>query len=125
MDSGLSTRMRTALDELLPRIEAQAPHKLYDPSTAYDLSCAQNEVLREELMEFFKTAVEDKLVDKASPITCLHCPRARLIVADLRPTKHRRRRYRAPQRFGLFLQLTIQAHSSHFPGTHHTHWWSE
>lgn len=64
MDSGLSTRMSSALEELLPKIDAVAPHKLYDPTTAIDLSSAQNEVLRTELIEFFKTTVENKLSSK-------------------------------------------------------------
>jgi hypothetical protein len=64
MDSGLSTRMSSALEELFPKIDAVAPHKLYDPTTAIDLSCAQNEVLRTELIEFFKTTVENKLTAK-------------------------------------------------------------
>ncbi|KAF2715546.1 PLP-dependent transferase [Pleomassaria siparia CBS 279.74] len=64
MDSGLSTRMSTALQELIPKLKAVAPHDLYDPTTAIDLSCAQNEMLREELIEFLKTTVEKKTSKK-------------------------------------------------------------
>lgn len=71
MDSGLSKRMSNALEELLPQIEAVAPHKLYDPTTAVDLSSAQNEVLRPELIEFFKTTVENKLTTEVGPYSIL------------------------------------------------------
>jgi hypothetical protein len=64
MDSGLSTRMERALGEVLPSITAAAPPQRYDATTAVDLSSAQNEVLRPELVEFFKSTVEDKVTNK-------------------------------------------------------------
>jgi hypothetical protein len=64
MDYGLSSRMDRTLEEFLPTIAAAAPPRDYDPSTAVDLSSAQNEVLRPELLEFFKSTVEDKVTDK-------------------------------------------------------------
>ncbi|KAF2465686.1 PLP-dependent transferase [Lindgomyces ingoldianus] len=62
MDSGLSERMDKTLQELLPKAAAAvATPKNYDPSTAIDLSSAHNAVIRDELQEFFKTTVEDRL----------------------------------------------------------------
>jgi hypothetical protein len=66
MDSGLSARMSKAVKELLPVSAAHAPPKNYNATTAIDLSTAQNEILRKELQEFFKTAVEDKLTADVS-----------------------------------------------------------
>jgi hypothetical protein len=48
------------LGQFLPPI---AP-KQYDASTAIDLSSAQNEVLRPELLEFFKSTVENNVTSK-------------------------------------------------------------
>jgi hypothetical protein len=64
MDSGLSSRMERALDEVLPSITAAATPQHYDATAAVDLSSAQNEVLRPELVEFFKSTVEDKVTGK-------------------------------------------------------------
>lgn len=64
MDSGLSTRATETLNQLLPKAAAVAPPKNYDPATAVDLSSAQNDVLRPELLEFFKTTVEDELTEE-------------------------------------------------------------
>ena len=65
--------MVKALEELVPKAAAAAPPPNYDPTSAIDLSNAQNEVLRPELQEFFKTTIEDKLSEKASPITHQRC----------------------------------------------------
>ena len=62
MESGLSERMATALDELQTN-HAQSP-ATSDLANAIDLSNAQNEVLRPELVEFCKTTIEDKLTGK-------------------------------------------------------------
>ncbi|ORX90764.1 pyridoxal phosphate-dependent transferase [Clohesyomyces aquaticus] len=65
MDSGISTRMGKTLVELLPKTAAAAaPLKGYDAATAIDLSNSQNEVIRHELQEFFKTTVEDNMTSK-------------------------------------------------------------
>jgi hypothetical protein len=64
MDSGLSSRMERALNEFLPSIAEAALPKQYHATTAVDLSSAQNEVLRTELVEFFKSTVEDKVTGK-------------------------------------------------------------
>jgi hypothetical protein len=64
MDPGLSTRMSKALKLLQPHAAAKILPKNYDATTAIDLSNAQNEMLHKELVEFFKTTVEDKLTDK-------------------------------------------------------------
>ncbi|KAF1845286.1 PLP-dependent transferase [Cucurbitaria berberidis CBS 394.84] len=65
MESGLSLRMQTTLEELLPAFGATAPLKQYNPTASIDLSSAQNEVLRSELVEFFKSTIEDKLTGQA------------------------------------------------------------
>jgi hypothetical protein len=52
--------MERALEEWLPATASATPPKHYDATTAVDLSSAQNEVLRPELLEFFKSTVEDK-----------------------------------------------------------------
>ncbi|KAH7112124.1 pyridoxal phosphate-dependent transferase [Dendryphion nanum] len=65
MDSGLSARMARALREHAPKLTAHEPPKNYNAATAIDLSSGQNEVLRSELLEFFKTTVEEKLTQEA------------------------------------------------------------
>ncbi|KAF2187328.1 PLP-dependent transferase [Zopfia rhizophila CBS 207.26] len=64
MDAGLSTRMVKALQDLLPTAAAIAPPSNFDPTTAIDLSDAQNSCIRDEVQEFFKTIVEEKLTEK-------------------------------------------------------------
>jgi hypothetical protein len=64
MESGLSKRMQTTLEDILPTIAAAAPPAQYNPTTAIDLSNAQNEVLRPELLDFFKTTVEKGVTSK-------------------------------------------------------------
>ncbi|KAF1961735.1 PLP-dependent transferase [Byssothecium circinans] len=64
MDSGLSSRMVHALEDLIPKAAATAAPEKCDLATCIDLSNAQNEVLRPELLEFFKTAVEDRATQK-------------------------------------------------------------
>lgn len=56
--------MRATLDAHAPnshRVESQASA---DGCNAIDLSTAQSEIIRPELLEFFKTLVEDKMTDK-------------------------------------------------------------
>jgi hypothetical protein len=52
MDPGLSWRMQRTLESFNPH-GARPKH--------VDLSSAQNEVLRPELLEFFKSTVEDQV----------------------------------------------------------------
>jgi hypothetical protein len=54
--------MERALEECLPA--TAAPPKHYNATAAVDLSSAQNEVLRPELLEFFKSTVEDKVTSQ-------------------------------------------------------------
>ncbi|KAH7396693.1 pyridoxal phosphate-dependent transferase [Phaeosphaeria sp. MPI-PUGE-AT-0046c] len=56
MDYGLSTRMQSAVEEFAPT----TPPTHSNTANVIDLSTAQNEVLRPELVEFFKSTVEDK-----------------------------------------------------------------
>jgi hypothetical protein len=63
MDYGLSDRMVLALEELHAG-SIEHPTGSSKPDESIDLSNAQNEVLRPELVEFFKTTVEDKLISK-------------------------------------------------------------
>ncbi|KAH7083187.1 pyridoxal phosphate-dependent transferase [Paraphoma chrysanthemicola] len=60
MEAGLSLRAAKTLDAFLP---AAAPHA--NPNTVCDVSTAQNEVLRPELLEFFKSTVEDQVTSSA------------------------------------------------------------
>jgi hypothetical protein len=53
MDPGLSSRMQRTLET--------HPHGATPPKTIVDLSSAQNEVLRPELLEFFKSTIEDQV----------------------------------------------------------------
>lgn len=64
MHSGLSLRVERTLGEFLPTIAATAPPKQHDATTAVDLSSAQNEVLRPELLEFFKSTLENGVTSK-------------------------------------------------------------
>lgn len=57
-------RMQKTLDELVPVFAAAAPPPQCNPTSAVDLSNAQNEVLRSELLEFFKSTIEDQLTSK-------------------------------------------------------------
>ena len=62
MESGLSLRMQKTLKALhVATTAATDPPPSYNPSTAIDLSNAQNQVLRPELLEFLKTVVDDRL----------------------------------------------------------------
>lgn len=66
MDPGLSNRMRETLKTLGSRPLSVSPQQSDDVSTAIDLSTAQNQVIRPELLEFFKSLVEDKMTEKVS-----------------------------------------------------------
>ncbi|KAF2112763.1 pyridoxal phosphate-dependent transferase [Lophiotrema nucula] len=68
MDSGLSTRITRVLEEASSKTDAPAIPKGYDPTTAIDLSSAQNEAIYKELSEFFKTTIESKLQGKVFAI---------------------------------------------------------
>jgi hypothetical protein len=68
MDFGLSSRMERTLEEFLPTTAAAAPPRQYNATTAVDLSRAQNEVLRPELLEFFKSTVDDKATSQVSHV---------------------------------------------------------
>ncbi|KAF2015415.1 PLP-dependent transferase [Aaosphaeria arxii CBS 175.79] len=65
MDSGLSNRADRALKDILPKGIALEPPKNYNATTAIDLSNAQNEVLRSEVGQFFKTAIESNLISQS------------------------------------------------------------
>ncbi|CAO2655780.1 Nn.00g045830.m01.CDS01 [Neocucurbitaria sp. VM-36] len=65
MESGLSLRMQHTLDELLSVFAATAPPKQYDPTASVDLSSGQNDVCRPELVELFKSTIEDKITSQA------------------------------------------------------------
>jgi len=64
MEAGLSLRAEKTLEDLLPAIAAGAPPNKYDATTAVDLSSAQNEVLRPELVRLLQSTVEDKVTTK-------------------------------------------------------------
>jgi hypothetical protein len=68
MDHGLSLRAQ----KLLPEFALGAPpEQQLDPDTTIDLSCAVNEVLHPELLEFFKSTVEDTVTNEVcSRLTC-------------------------------------------------------
>ncbi|KAF1970817.1 PLP-dependent transferase [Bimuria novae-zelandiae CBS 107.79] len=65
MDPGLSTRMRATLDKLASLPSNGVSPAEDEASTVIDLSTAQNEVIRPELLEFFKTLIEDKITEQA------------------------------------------------------------
>lgn len=77
MDAGLSDRMLRAVEEFAPSSSKQ--HTSTNASSIIDLSTAQNETLRPELVEFFKSTVEDKATSDVSlqlqdqAITLLFC----------------------------------------------------
>lgn len=64
MDPGLSARMRVTLDALAANPPSGASHASGAASHTIDLSTAQNEVIRPELLEFFKTVVEDRITEQ-------------------------------------------------------------
>jgi hypothetical protein len=66
MDPGLSLRTRKTLNDLLPAFPTSAPpQQSFDPfSTTIDLSRAVNEVIHPELLELFKSTVEDKITSE-------------------------------------------------------------
>lgn len=57
-EDGLSLRVRETL-HIGPGLNAASHPKQHNAVTAIDLSSAENEVLRPELLEFFKSTVED------------------------------------------------------------------
>lgn len=74
MEAGLSHRMKGSLRKPQPSSAASLPSQQDPESVAIDLSNAENEVLRSELLEFFKTTVEDKLTEKVcSQTKCRIC----------------------------------------------------
>ncbi|OAL53974.1 PLP-dependent transferase [Pyrenochaeta sp. DS3sAY3a] len=60
-EDGLSLRVRETLHKVVPGLNAASPSEQRNAVTAIDLSSAENEVLRPELLEFFKSTVEDLL----------------------------------------------------------------
>ena len=88
MEAGLSSRVQRILNDLLPRLTASAPPAQYNPSNANDLSIAQNEVLRPELLEFFKSTIEDKATSKVRACRMAYCSYSVLIQrTGVRPTR--------------------------------------
>lgn len=69
MDSGLSLRMRMTLEEITAA--AAAPPTPCNLADDIDLSSAQNEVTRPELLKFLKSVVADKLTDEVCVTHCL------------------------------------------------------
>ncbi|KAH8725120.1 pyridoxal phosphate-dependent transferase [Phaeosphaeriaceae sp. PMI808] len=70
MESGLSTRIEKTLMEFKPAFataSATPQPKQHDSTATVDLSCAQNKVLRPELLEFFKSTVEDNVTSSVYP----------------------------------------------------------
>ncbi|KAK7179888.1 PLP-dependent transferase [Paraphaeosphaeria sporulosa] len=63
-DPGLSSRMRATLKALAPTPHDVASQAFAHDSTTIDLSTAQSELIRPELLEFLKTLVEDKMTEK-------------------------------------------------------------
>lgn len=68
MDSGLSSRMEKIVNQVDPTPLAQAPPLIQHHSTI-DLSNAQNELIRPELLEMFKKVVQDGMSTDASALT--------------------------------------------------------
>jgi hypothetical protein len=64
MEYGLSSRAERTLEEFIPTVAAAAPPSQYDSATAVDLSSAQNELLRPELVHLLQSIVEDKITSK-------------------------------------------------------------
>lgn len=67
MDSGLSSRVEGTLKALLPAAAPPYEHN----STTVDLSTAQNEVIRPELLQFFKSIVEDQVSGEVNLPSCI------------------------------------------------------
>ncbi|KAF2448986.1 PLP-dependent transferase [Karstenula rhodostoma CBS 690.94] len=63
-DPGLSSRMQATLRALAPTPHDVASQAFANDSTTIDLSTAQSELIRPELLEFLKTLVEDKITEK-------------------------------------------------------------
>ncbi|PVI04406.1 PLP-dependent transferase [Periconia macrospinosa] len=61
MEPGLSARMTWAMDASLPLGPATFPSQRNESSAVINLSNAQNEVLRPELLQLFKTVVDNNL----------------------------------------------------------------
>ncbi|KAH9864373.1 hypothetical protein J1614_010307 [Plenodomus biglobosus] len=72
MEVGLSKRMGTTLKDLVPLLTAIAPPAHYDPTTAIDLSSAQNDVILPELLEFFQSTAETNITDQVFPSPSLN-----------------------------------------------------
>jgi hypothetical protein len=69
MDHGLSLRAQKFLSEFA--LDAPPPEQQFDPDTTIDLSCAINEVIHPELLEFFKSTIEDTVTSEVRlRLTC-------------------------------------------------------
>lgn len=78
-EEGLSLRVRDTLHKLVPGLNAASPPEQYNALTAVDLSNAENEVLRPELLEFLKSTVEDAdLTSQVRANQSLSCSESRL-----------------------------------------------
>jgi DNA-binding transcriptional MocR family regulator len=74
-DPGLSSRMRATLKALAPKPHDVVVQASLDDPTTVDLSTAQSELIRPELLEFLKTLVEDKITEKVTIYTYLNVPK--------------------------------------------------
>ena len=70
MDPGLSSRMRATLSALGSRPLSRTSQEQGGDSATIDLSSAQNEVIRPELLEFFKSLVEEKITEQVLDAFC-------------------------------------------------------
>ncbi|KAL5118874.1 hypothetical protein ACEQ8H_003197 [Pleosporales sp. CAS-2024a] len=77
MDSGLSSR---AQQRTLAH-RAAAPPQAYDSATAVDLSSAQNELLRPELLAFLKSIIQDQTASEVFALPASNHGEARLRLA--------------------------------------------
>lgn len=64
MDPGLSQRTKKTLQELVPAFAASAPPPPQAGHLPIDLSRALNETIHPELLEFFKSTVEDSVTSE-------------------------------------------------------------
>lgn len=71
MDPGLSGRMRATLSTLGSRPLSRTSQEQGGDSATIDLSTAQNEVIRPELLEFFKSLVEDGITEQVRDGVCI------------------------------------------------------
>jgi hypothetical protein len=108
MDPGLSLRAQKLLPEFTPGAPPP-PQRQFDPDTTIDLSYAVNELVHPQLLEFFKSTVEDNVTSEVGLCLSMLC-NPLTVHAGVRITIHifQWRKSSTAQRTGRVLQHLLR-----------------